>query len=166
MFTKLRLAALAAPTLALGASLAVAGSSPAHAVVTEEDNVRITTQGFDFGNGFWIGLAAEPSGSGEVSFDVRGGSVDPLLTGTLHLTDAANDCARMRIDYINDDDWIFHTAYGGLKCTGTNSHQEFPIYLGPFSSPDTVRVKVSIESQLSNGNFTIIGSDWADLAED
>lgn len=136
-------------TLAAAATMLTAGAGAAQAVVVDNDTVKLTSSGFDFGNSDFV-LGA-PSGSGDLDWIHTGGRLKPHLTGTLHLDDVDGDCARMRLDYSDADGDALATRFGGTVCASDDHHHEFTVDLQPYESAYVDEVKVTVEKQTTPG---------------
>jgi hypothetical protein len=133
------------------------------AVDTFDDSVKITEDGVDFGNGAWV--SSGPAGSGDMSWGLDSGVVDPRLTGTLHLNNSSGVCARINLRYLTADGTFWTERHGGAKCASDNGHHEYDIDLSPYDSNKVAKVKVQLQTQGSNGSWNTAGSDTVSIAE-
>jgi hypothetical protein len=150
--------------VALAGSASLAGA--AQAAVIDNDPAQILAPRFDFGDNTFA--AGAPMGSGDVEWDYGGGDVTPLLTGTLHLTNASGECARMRLQQLDVAGAPTVTAVGGVVCAPNNAHNAFAVNLNPSGDPLTHHATVSIERLTPAGGWATVGSvtAWADTQPD
>ena len=86
---------------------------PAGAATVDEDDVKLTSTGYDFGgDGRPAGL---PTSSGELHWHHEDATIRPHLVGTLHVNDADGTCARMRVKYFDVFDELLATEHGGTQ---------------------------------------------------
>ncbi|WP_117212813.1 hypothetical protein [Allorhizocola rhizosphaerae] len=138
-------------------------AAPAHADerTLDTDGVKVDAVGFDFGDGSY--QSNEMSQTGPVEWLVDENDLTPHLTGILHLAGVNNECARMRIDYYTSATTFLTTRYGGTVCAPDNGYNAWSVNLRPYTSNKIGKVKVSIEVQLPDGTYDIVGSDWSTL---
>ena len=127
----------------------------------DEDDIRMTSQGFDFGDGSFT--AGAPLGSGRVEWLVDENQLTPHLIGDLHLNNVDDECARMRMDYYTDSGSFWLTRYGTVHCADDNGHHDWDISMSPYTHSVLGKVKVTLEHQLNNGTWASIGSEWSRL---
>jgi hypothetical protein len=141
--------------LLLIALVAVAGSASltgaAQAAVIDNDPVQLLSNKFDFGDNTFV--AGAPLGSGNVAWDYSNGIVSPLVTGTLHLRNAAGLCARMRLEQYDRAGGLLFTTLGGTVCAPDNAHHAFAVNLNPTGNALTDNVLVSIERTTPAGGW-------------
>src|SRR5262249_41373336 len=142
---------------------AVTFASAAHADdrQLDRDFVKISTSGFDFGDGSWS--TSDFPDQAKVKFLVDENDVTALVQGKLGLHAVNGECARMRVDYYTSAEVFLTTGYGGTVCAPDNGITVWTVDLSPYTSDKVRKVKVSIEHELSNGTWAIVGSDWATL---
>ncbi|MDH5738854.1 MAG: hypothetical protein OEY77_00850 [Nitrospira sp.] len=124
---------------------------------TVHDKVKITEDGFDFG-GEAFALGA-PTNSGDVAWSWSNGQVTPHLTGVLHINNAAGACARMRLEYFQEDGAQLAEKFGGKVCASDNQHHSWTVDLKPFSNGKLTKIEVSIQTLAADGNWRAIGTD-------
>jgi hypothetical protein len=139
------------PVLAAAAALALAG--PAQAAVIDTDPVRLTDEGYDFGNPLFV--AGAPTGSGDPEFDFTNMRITPRLIGTMHVDDADGTCARMRLTYRDDAGDELTTRYGSTLCVDDDDHYELPTDLDPYADDEIDRVQVAVERESATGWSTV-----------
>lgn len=127
------------------------------------DAVKITEDGVDFGSYSW-GVSA-PTGSGTMSWDLDGATVEPQLTGTLHINNSAGVCARMNLRYLTESGAFLTSRSGGEVCADDNGHHRWSVDLSPYASSKIGKVKVQLQTQGSNGSWNVAGSDTVSIAE-
>lgn len=139
--------------LAIGAaSLTFAGT--AQAVVIDTDQPKLTGNGYDFGNGGFVGGA--PTGSGELKFVLGDSKIEPKLSGTIHLNDADGTCARMHLEYRDKNgSSLTPTEHGGTVCAYDDRHHEFTVDLSPYEDKDIASVKVQLEKQTATAWYVV-----------
>jgi hypothetical protein len=150
--------------VAIAAVLITVGSaSTAHADdrTLDVDDVKVSTQGFDLGGGLYV--AGGLTDSATVEWLVDENDVKPWVTGELHLDNVDGECARVRLDYYTDQTGFLTTRYGGTVCANGNSHQYWTVNQAPYDSDKIGKIKVSVEHELSNGVWSIVGSSWSTL---
>jgi hypothetical protein len=108
------------------------------------DPVKLTTNGFDFGNGSFLGNG--PTGSGTLSWTWTTSGIRPHLDGTLHLKDVAGACARMKLEDFDADGDLVGTSTGGNACATDDALNKFTVDLGTFSDWGIVKTKVSLQT--------------------
>jgi len=124
---------------------------------TVHDKVKITEDGFDFG-GEAFALGA-PTNSGDVAWSWSNGQVTPHLTGVLHINNAAGACARMKLDYFQEDGTRLAEEFGGKVCAPDNQHHSWTVDLMPFSDGKLESIKVSIQTLAADGQWRTIGTE-------
>lgn len=153
-------------SIAALAALAVIGlAGPAHADnrTLDTDRVKINEIGFDFGTGTYES-SNEMSGTAPVEWLVDDNDLTPHVTGILHLAGVNDVCARMRIDYYTSGTVHLTNRSGGTVCAPDNGRHAWSVDLDPYTSNKIGKVKVSIEVQLPDGTYSIVGSDWSTLS--
>lgn len=146
----------------LGGAFSTAISS-VHHPNPHGDSVKITATGFDFGDEKW-GIGG-PLGSGTVWWRLEDGQWTPHLTGTLHLNNVDGGCARMNIRYLSESGSFLTSRAGGVVCASDNGHHEFTVDLEPYTSNKIGQVNVQLQSQNTNGTFTVIGSSTVTVSD-
>ncbi len=121
------------------------------------DAVKLTTNGFDFGSDAFLGSG--PSGSGTLTWRWTSDGIEPHLDGTLHLTDVAGACARVRLDDYDVDGDLLGSSIGGGVCATDDSHQEWTVDLGTFSDWDLVKTKISLQTLGTDGIWRTAASE-------
>jgi hypothetical protein len=140
------------PVLAIAAALTLAGS--AQAIVIDTDYPELNGDDHDFGNSTLV--LGSPSGGGKLKFELSGGKLEPRLTGTIHMKDADGTCARMHLEYRDEDNSLLIPAeHGGTVCVGDDKHHEFTVDLSPYADDDIDNVKVQLEKQTAGGWFVV-----------
>jgi hypothetical protein len=61
-------------------------------------------------------------------------------------------------------DDLLDDEFGGTVCASTNGNHPFSVDLNPYTDEKVGKVKVSIELQLPDSTFAIVGSDWSTLS--
>ncbi len=149
----------------LAAALMTAAlAAPAHADerTLDTDGVKVDVVGFDFGKGVY--QSNEMSENGTVEWLVDDNDVTAHLTGIIHLAGVFDECARMRIDYYTSATAFLTTRYGGTVCAPDNGYNAWSVNLRPYTSDNVGKVKVSIEVQLPDATYDIVGSAWSTLS--
>ena len=140
----------AGAAIAAAAVVALAASSPAHAVL-DNDNVKVNGPRADFGGSVW-GVHS-PVGSGNMSWDVVNGFYTPRLTGTLHVEDADNLFARMHISYWDGGGNMIDTRHGGIVHVDGDDHDGFSVDLSPINLSQIVEAHVCTELSVDGVHF-------------
>lgn len=140
--------------LAVVATGALAGS--AQAVIVDEDPVRQTSEGYDFGGNAW-GLGA-PTNSGDLHFHHEGGQIRPHLVGALHLNDADGTCGRMKLEHYDADGNFLSSEYGPSHCVDDDSHHAFAVDMDAYVDNEIAEVTVRLQRQTVSG--------WYNMASD
>jgi hypothetical protein len=148
-------------TRALAALATIAGTAAfagaAQAAVIGDNAVRLTSTGFDLGGpGFLLG---EPVGNGSLVWTYGNGQVTAHLTGTLHLNGVDGHCARIRMEYFDDDGAAVTTRYGGTVCAADNGHHAWSVDQS-YTDARTKSVKVSIQDEDAIGWSTATWGSW------
>jgi hypothetical protein len=147
-----RPAAVAVMALGLATTLGHA----ANAVVLDNDNVEIQDQGIDFGGSVFV-LGA-PAGAGNLAWDVTGGLVRPILTGTLHLDNVSGEWGRMHIEYLDASGNHLRYEHSVSRFAPSNAHVSFPVNFQPSGDANLAEVEICTElGPTSTGPFTRIG---------
>lgn len=144
------------------AGTGLAGVAHADDRLLDTDKVKINVVGFDFGKGTYNNV--ELSEKAPVKWYVDENDVTAHLTGILHLAGVNGECARMRIDYYSTSGIYLITKYGGTVCAPDNGWNAWSVNLSPYTSNKVGKVKVSIEVQLPDLTYAIVGSDWSTLS--
>jgi len=121
-------AALAVAAIAIGG--AVITGRPASAIVTQGDDVLLTSVGFDFGGGTgYSTTTGEPTSPGTVAWDQLSGGVVPKLNGYIHFDNVANNCARIRMTSFDAAGvQIGSPAFStDQECVSANGHDANPM---------------------------------------
>lgn len=126
---------------------------PAGAVIVQEDDVKLTSSGYDFGGETWV--AGAPTGKGELHWHHENGTIRPHLVGHLHLDEADGSCGRMRIEYFDAWESLLATRYGGEVCADDDHHHEWDVDLDPFTADEIVAVDVAVQAESSSGWSTM-----------
>ncbi len=143
--------------LAIAAAGAFAGS--AQASVIDYDDVKLTAVSYDFGDaGYAFG---EPTGSGDLHFHHESGGIRPHLVGTIHVDQADDTCARMRLEYYDDTGAWMQTRYGGEVCAFDDQHHSWSVDLDPYKDPDINSVRVSVQRENLSGWATMASATYA-----
>jgi hypothetical protein len=159
MFSKKLMTAV----LAIAAAGAFTGS--AQASIIDYDAVKLTAVDYDFGSSGYA--FAEPTGSGDLHFHHESGGIRPHLLGTLHLNNADDTCARMRLEYYDDTGAWLQTRYGGEVCAFDDQHDSWSVDLDPYKDPDIDSVRVSVQRENLSGWATVASSTYtADTHDD
>src|SRR4051794_16419971 len=154
---------LTAALLALAAAFGAAGA--AQAAVIDDDPVRIVNAKFDFGDNTFV--AGAPTGSGDVEWSYGPAGVQPHLTGTLHLDNAAGLCGPVRMEQFDSAGAAVSTWIGGAVCPPGDLEHADAVNLTPPAAPGTDHSTVSIE-QSAGGAWTAVASStvWANTHDD
>lgn len=152
---------IAATAVTAVATLGFAPAAYADDRLVDRDFVKISSAGFDFGDGAWNLTTWDKSG--KVRFLVDENDVTPVVEGKLGLHGVNGECARMRVDYYSITSIFLTTKYGGTVCAPDNGFNAWTVDLSPYTSDKVGKVKVSVEHQLSSGAWAIVGSDWATM---
>ena len=125
---------------ALAAAVATSLASPASAIVTEIDDVRIDGEGFDFGDD-----DGEP---GIVIWDETGDGAVPRLTGQLLLHNVATECARVRLITYEVGGFGEERFYSDEECASDNGSHAFDVDLA--DDDYAIEAKVTVQSKISD----------------
>ncbi|MGB0909223.1 MAG: hypothetical protein ACPGYT_02580 [Nitrospirales bacterium] len=129
---------------------------------TIQKDVYIVADGFDFGGKAFF--AGGPTNTGDATFIWSGGKVTPRVTGTLYINNAAGACARMKIEYYQDDSigiekWV-KSKYGGKVCAiNGNKLHKWSVDLSPYGHDKLSRIKVAIETLATDGKWSKVKED-------
>jgi hypothetical protein len=116
------------------------------------DKVRLTADGVDFGDDWFVGSAT--TGSGTMDWEEgEGMNLTPHLRGYLHLNNVAGLCARVSLRYYDESDGLFATRYGGPACAPDNSHAVWYVDLAPYTSDRIDSVTVALQTERSDGTW-------------
>src|SRR3954447_11355513 len=154
---------LTAALLALAGAFGFAGA--AQAAVIDNDAVQIVNAKFDFGDNTFV--AGAPTGSGNLEWSYGAAGVQPHLTGTLHMDNAAGLCGRMRLEQFDRTGAAVNTVLGGMVCPPDNAHHAYAVNLIAGVAPLTDHTTISIVQQTAVGSTTVASSTaWANTADD
>ncbi len=124
---------------------------------TSNDKVGIAAQGVDLGDVFYT---IDPSLSSATMTWKQGDgtTITPWLYGGLYLDNMAGDCARVRLTYYTTGGKLLTSKYSGNACAPDNHLYEAEIDLSPYSGPDIGKVRVTTQTQASNGSWLDVKS--------
>lgn len=150
--------------LAIGAiALAAAPLASAKSNV-DQDAVRLTAAGFDFGDNTFVDGA--PTGNGTLTWVLDNGALTPRLRGTLHLKNVRDICARMRMDFYNGNTFLKRKR-GGKVCAPDDGHHSYRVDFRPYTDIRTTKVIVMIESRTAGGWLpTVSDTYWRNIRDD
>jgi hypothetical protein len=117
-----------------------------------QDKVRMTADGVDFGDDWFVGSA--PTGSGTMDWQQgEGMNLTPHLRGYLHLNNVAGLCARVSLRYYDEAGALLSTQHGGPACAPDNSHNVWYVDLAPYTSDRIDNVTVALQTQHTDGSW-------------
>ena len=151
MNSKRRAALVGVAGAVMAATVTTAFAGSASAVVTEIDQFRIDTAGYDL-----AGISR--SGSALVIWDQTPDGAIPSVRGTLHYNRVAATCARVRVDSYRLGHFSEGHTYNNEDgdCATDNSHQTVPVHVE--AAPTAVEVLVTVEVLIDRATDT-----WADV---
>jgi hypothetical protein len=152
---------LAAAVAAVAFAVAVPSASADQRRI-DVDNISIESPGFDFSEGLFI--AGGLTESAEVEWLVDDNDLTPSISGELHLNNARDECARLRIDYYTEATTLLTTRYSSERCASDNAHHEYDMVLAPHTDDAIGKVKVTLQRERSNDTWERLGSDWSTLS--
>ena len=140
----------------IGGSWTTMGSETEHIGSADkgDDAVRILDTGLDFGTGVFVG--GEPAGSGTLEWDLAGATIEPWLSGTLYMTNAAGTRAQMRMTYFDVHGNRLGSTTGGINEPTLNGTRTFAVDFGNFPNPYVYSVEVTLEVDVF-GTWTGVG---------
>jgi hypothetical protein len=151
MFNRHHLRLVVAGAALAGGSVALLANS-ASALVTETDNVKITSNGYDLGGaGFTGGVPDDPA---TLSWDHAWFGVVPTLTGKIHFEGVSGECARVRLISYDENGSALGSDYSDRKCANTNGHNVRAIEEGGnnlLGRPGAASVRVVLQHETANG---------------
>jgi hypothetical protein len=110
-----------------------------------------------------VGTVGTPSiyfERGAVEWSLADGTLTPDAWGTLTMDNAKGYCARIRMEYFQDNVSVA-VRYGGSVCPNDGGYHTYSVGLDPYSNPDIDLVKVSVEKQSGGSDFSIIESFYS-----
>ncbi|MFN8110476.1 MAG: hypothetical protein U0Y82_11630 [Thermoleophilia bacterium] len=131
------------------------------------DNVRMGSDGVDFGD--WRWLLGTTEGAGTMSWDRGDGAkITPHLRGDLWLNNVAGVCARVRMRYYSTSGSLLADEHGGPACASDNSLQGWNVDLATYTGTSIGKVVVTMQTQAANGSWNTVpnASDTAYVDED
>jgi hypothetical protein len=137
------------------------GTAYADNRLLETDHVRLTSAGFYFGDGTWSTTGYDQKA--DVKWKVDEADITPTVSGKLGLWGVDGECARIRIDYYTSGGSYLNTTWGGTVCATTNGINEWSVDQTRWASDQTGKITVSIEHQLSSGDWAIVDSQSVSL---
>ena len=119
--------------------------------------VRLTADGVDFGDDWFVGSST--TGSGTLDWG-QGDQATfmPRLRGYLHLNNMAGVCARIKLTYRDDTNTVLDTEYGGAVCAPDNHHYYWSVDLAPYHSSYIAEVDVAMQTQDTSGSWNTIST--------
>ena len=142
---------------AIGAT-ALATSS-ASALVTEEDDVKLNSTGYDLGgtDAFTNGSPDEPA---TVTWDHAWFGVIPEVTGRIHFEGQDGQCARVKLVSYSNNAVLGEDFSNDNVCAGSDDHQTRIVKEGTFTGvtgrAGADEVEVILQSQNENGGWSRI----------
>jgi hypothetical protein len=139
----------------------VGGATAAYADdrVVDTDPVKVEANGFDLGDGEFDNLTLSESATVQWLMDEN--EVTPVVTGRLALFAVHGECARVRVDYYRAAGDFLATRYGGTVCAPDNGINIWSFDRRSYTNSEIGKIKVSLEHQLANDQWVIIGSSWS-----
>jgi hypothetical protein len=149
----------AAGAAALG--LAVIPALPSQAVILPEvDRPKITETGYDFGTN-WDSFGA-PLNGGHLSWDLTNGVTTPILTGNLYLKNASGNCAKLKVEYLDEDSDVVETDYSPELCANNDRMTSRAITMDDVGFVGLTHARIKLISTPNNGSWYLQGEQtWS-----
>jgi len=117
----------------------------------EQDTVKLSSDGIDFGDGNW-GVDG-PLGSATVDWQQGEGMIlTPRIRGYLYLNNVAGLCARIDMIYQSHSATL-DEEHSGRACAPDNSRYAATIDTAPFTSDQIYDVIIKLQTQSSDGSW-------------
>jgi hypothetical protein len=131
---------------------------------TWPDAIKITSKRVDFGGDKFSTLTSEPTRYGSVYWN-RGdsGDITVRLMGYIWLNNEAGICARMNLKYYTESGTFLTEKPGGAGCAADNNLHAVAVDLQPYTSPQVGKVTVQLQTQATNGSWSVVDSQTADI---
>lgn len=142
--------------LALTAGAVLATGSAAYAADFPTDRVKLLGAEVDFGRNWNTSNA--PLNGGYLFWSLTDGEVEADLEGYLYMKNAAGDCAKVEIEYHDDDHNVLATDESPLYCTESNGKVQFFINEEERDQFTTHVVIRLWEDNGSDGSFSLVDS--------
>jgi hypothetical protein len=160
MFTSKNLRRGLAVTALTAIGATALATSSASALVTEEDDVKLTSTGYDLGgtSAFTNGVPDEPA---TVTWDHAWFGVIPTVTGRIHFEGVGGECARVKLVSYKDNVEIGEHFSNDNVCAGSDDHTSRVLTDGGVDNevtgtPGADEVEVILQSQNENGGWSRI----------
>jgi hypothetical protein len=158
----------AAVLISLAAALMITHADARAAGVTvaaPSDPIEITEHHVDLGDPNWDWIFSVPGGPAPLVWEIdNNGVLRPHLVATIHLNNTKGTCARVNLRYYDASNTLLDHDAGGSACVKDNDHHEFSVDLNPYADDDVDHIKVQLETQNSDGSWSVLGSTTADIA--
>jgi hypothetical protein len=155
------LVSVGAASMITGADARAAGVS----VAAPSDPIEITAHHVDLGDPNWDWVFSVPGGPAPLVWEIdSSGVLRPHLVATIHLNNANGTCARVNLRYYDASNTLLDHHAGGPACATDNDHHEFSVDQNPYADNDIDHIKVQLETQNSDGSWSVLDSTTADIA--
>jgi hypothetical protein len=132
--------------LAIAAAAAIAaGTARAETMVDVDDVPTLGSGSFEFR-------------SGKLYWEWGNNKISATVEGEIKLDGASGSCARMRMEYWNDNVSII-VKHGGTVCPPDGKSHSYTVDLNPYGDPDIDLVKLSLEKETVSG-WSIVESAY------
>jgi hypothetical protein len=147
-------------TLTLGFLTGAAGAAQA-VILSEVDRPKITETGYDFGLN-WDTFGA-PLNGGHLYWDLTNGVVTPDLEGYLYLKNVSGNCAKMKVEYLDENSQVLATRYSAEHCASNDQMHQYWVDMASYGSSRLVYTRVKIISTPNGGNTWYLQGEqtWA-----
>lgn len=153
------------PTVLTGAVLAAGlvgvTATAAHAADLGYDRVKLTGNETDFGRS-WDSFGA-PLNGGYLFWELNNGEVEADLEGYLYMKNAAGDCAKIQLEYHDDNHDVLAVDESPRYCTQSNSKVQFFINEEERHQFTTHVVIRLLEDNGADGDYVTVSSGTYDV---
>lgn len=147
--------------LALATGLLAATALPANAADLGTGRVKLLGSEIDFGRN-WDTFGA-PLNGGYLYWELNNGEVEADLEGYLYMKNAAGDCAKIQIEYHDDNHHVLATDESPRYCTQSNGKVQFFINEEESNQFTTHVVIRLLEDNGSDGTYSTVASQTHDV---
>jgi hypothetical protein len=142
----------------------VTEDSATFVVNTHADDVLITKPGIDLGVVDFAGGA--PTAPATMNWRLDDSQVFPELEATLHMTNLAGVCGRVRLRFLSDEDGYLDSEESDPECPPTNAHEDYPVDLDSYNSSLIDEVEVVLQTDTGpNNSWARAGGTTVSIAE-
>jgi hypothetical protein len=133
-------------------------------VAAPSDPIMITAHHVDLGDPNWDSILSVPGGPAPLVWEMDGSVLRPHLVATIHLNNAKGTCARVNLRYYDAGNTLLDHHAGGSAGATDNDYHKFSVDQNPYADNDIDHIKVQLETQNSDGSWSVLDYTTADIA--